>query len=161
MKPLTRSKSLVFSFAFLALFLSGCSFVRIQNVSDVQVRVLVRVPDSRKGYTRQIPPGYVVDVFTSQGGRYTINTLPNERYREFLLNLQTEVSRRLFDERHTLSGADVTRLVARLNEANAELEKLEQGTSEGSCSGYVPDFDTVVATIVWDLTSSKWSLACQ
>ena len=32
--------------------------------------------------------------------------------------------------------------------------------SGATCSGYLPDFDTVVVTLVWDFTTNQWALAC-
>ena len=142
----------------LALLLASCSFVRIQNVSDANATVLVRVPDSSQGYTRTVRPGAIIDVFSGHGGRYTITMLPDEQYRQLLEDLRTEVSRRLFEEGASLSADDVSRLVERLNDADNELARLAQPGA--TCSGYLPDFDTVVVTLAWDFTTNQWALAC-
>ena len=79
-----KIKRQILFFGFLtALLLSGCSFVRIQNVSDTTVYVNVNVPDSGKAYTRIVGSGQIVDVFSSHGGRYTVTIMPNERLRDF------------------------------------------------------------------------------
>ena len=148
-------------FGIVVLFgiiLSGCSFIRVQNVSEANVRVLVRTPDSNRGYTRVVTSGSVIDVFSSHGGRYTITTLPNEQYRALLNDLQQQVSERLFTEGKTLSAADVARLVERLNDIDHLLATL--GDADTSCSGNVGDFDTAVAVVVWDETQQQWALTC-
>ena len=149
-------KQLIFIWFLLVLLISGCSFVRIQNVSDVRVYMSVRVPDSGKSYTRIIRPGQVVDVFSSHGGRYTVTVVPNERYETFLLDLQNQITKRLFEERATLTGEEVARLTQRLNEADQLLKELEEPGA--SCSGYLPDFDTAVAVVVFDLSQNDFVL---
>jgi hypothetical protein len=151
------AKKILHALVFIFL-LSGCSFVRVQNVSDTNVRVLVNVPDSNAGISRNVRPGSVVDAFSSHGGRYSVTILPNERYREFLLDLRTEIGRRLFEERAELTGDEVGRLVARLNEVNVFLKELAEPGA--SCSGSLPDFDTSVVIIVFDISLAKYVLSC-
>ena len=141
------------------LIFSGCSFIRIQNISEVRVRVLIRVPDNSKGYMRSINPGNITDVFSGHGGRYTVTIVPNEGYVQLMEDVRADISRRLFEERATLSGNDVARLVERLNDIEARLER-EMNISV-SCSGTVPDFETVVVSIGFDITSQSWHVACQ
>ncbi len=160
MKSINKSKIIVCGLLLVVLALSGCSFIRIQNISDARLRVLVRVPDNRKGYTRSIQPGQIVDVFSGQGGRYSVTTLPDEQYRQLLIELRAEVSRRLFVDRQNLSADDVALLTSRLNDADSELERLNSGDS-AFCAGFVPEFETVVVTAAWDLYEQNWSLVCQ
>jgi hypothetical protein len=142
----------------VAILLSGCTFIRIQNVSDSPVRVAVIVPDSGGGYTRSIPSGGLVDVFSSHGGRYTVTIVPNEQYRETLLRLQEQISDRLFNERASLTGAEVAQLVENLNHITALLQELE--LPGASCSGNVPDFETAVVVIAYDSFNNSWELSC-
>jgi hypothetical protein len=153
-----KPRRLFFLLTLLGIFLTGCSFVRIQNVSDTSITVAVRVPDSGKAYTRNIRPGQVVDVFTSHGGSYTVTMIPSERYKAALFNLREIVTRRLFEERSTLSGDDVTRLVANLNEIDSLIDDL---ANEGaSCQGTVPDFDTSVVVVVFDIAQDEYVISC-
>ena len=140
------------------IILSGCSFVRIQNVSDAPITVSVNVPDSGKSYTRNIRAGDIVDVFSANGGRYTVTMIPGERYRESLGNLQQLISTRLFEERATLTAEEVTRLVQNLNEIDKLIEDL--ATPMPSCSGYLPDFDTVVVVAAFDAVAVDYVLSC-
>ncbi len=143
----------------LSLIMSGCSFVRIQNVSNIDARVLVRVPDNSRGYTRFIRSGNIVDVFSGHGGRYTITLLPNEQYLELLNGVKQHISQRLFNERATLTGNEVARLVERLNEIGELIT--QQSSINVSCTGSLPDFDTVVVTIAFDSINNSWEFICQ
>jgi hypothetical protein len=143
---------------FMGLFIVGCSFVEVVNTSELSARVNVAVPDSGGGTTEYIKPGGTMDVFSTTGGRYTVQVLPDEKYRQLLLDLQNEITKKLFDERDTLTGNDVTRLVNQLNDIDDQLERLaEEGTS---CQGTVPDYETVVVIMSWDQANSNWSLSC-
>lgn len=140
------------------LFLTGCSFVNILNVSDTKVYVSVRVPDNGRGYTRIIPPGMQTSVFSGHGGGYSVTVLPNKEYEGFLRDLQSLISKRLFKERATLSAAEVTRLVNRLNEANVFLAELAEPGA--SCRGSLPDFETTTAIVAFDLTANSYVVNC-
>lgn len=155
----THKLRLVLSLLLFGLIFSGCSFIRIQNVSDAKVRVLVSVPDHRGGYTRTISSGNIVDVFSGHGGRYTVTLLPDADFIRFAETLRTEISQRLFKERASLSADEVATLVQRLDEIDKLLE--DQKNISASCGGNVPDFDTVVVTISYDIGSNTWHLACQ
>jgi len=106
-----HSLALVLSFLLLALLVSGCSFVRIQNISAASVTVSVRVPDSGKAYIRNIRSGELVDVFSSHGGSYTITIIPSEAYKNTLENLKSTIENRLFQERQSLTAEEVAQLV--------------------------------------------------
>ncbi len=152
-------KTAVLAFlALAALLLSGCTFIRIQNVSDVSVRVAVLVPDSGAASTRSVSSGGLVDVFSSHGGRYTVTVVPSEQYRETLLTLQQQISDRLFVERATLTAAEVGQLVQNLNHITDLLAELE--LPGASCSGNVPDFETAVVVISFDSPNNAWQLSC-
>lgn len=140
------------------IILSGCSFVRIQNVSDTPITVSVKVPDSGNSYTRIIRPGNLVDVFSGNGGRYSVTIIPSERYRDSLESMQRMVSTRLFEERATLSADEVTRLVQNLNEIDQLIDDLAKPMP--SCSGYLPDFDTVVVVVAYDMIANDYVLSC-
>lgn len=101
--------------------LSSCTFVRVTNLSDVTARVLVRVPDSGRGSTRNIHTEGAMEVFSANGGRYSVRLLPQERYKEFLESMRKEISRRLFEERQALSADDVARLIKNLNQIDKHL----------------------------------------
>ena len=142
----------------LCLLLAGCSFVEIVNFSDLSARVRVQVPDSGSGYTRHVGPGRVAEVFSSHGGRYTVTALPDEEYRQLLLTIREDVTQRLFNEGATLTAAEVGELVNVLNTIDARLEELS--TQFASCSGNVPEFETVTVTMSWDFDTSNWILIC-
>ena len=143
----------------LALFItSGCSFVRIQNVSDATITVSVKVPDSGKSYTRNISPGSIVDVFSANGGRYSVSLIPSERYKETLNSLQEMISARLFKERATLTAEQVTTLTHNLNGIDQLIDDLAKPMP--SCSGYLPDFDTVVVVVVFDSFTANYDRSC-
>jgi hypothetical protein len=142
----------------ICIFLIGCSFVEVVNTSELSARVSVTVPDAGGSTTEYIKPGGTMDVFSSTGGRYTVQVLPDEKYRQLLLDLQNEISNKLFTEGKTLTGNDVTRLVNQLNDIDDQLEKLaEEGAS---CQGTVPEYETVVVVLSWDLDSNNWVLSC-
>lgn len=141
-----------------ALALGGCSFVEVQNISDVEVRVVVRTPDSGRGYTRLIESGAIDSFFSAHGGRYTIQTLPNEEYRQLVLDVREQIATRLFEERDTLSPSDVAELVSRMEQLTENLELLVQ--EQGSCSGNVPDFETVLAVVNWNEFDGRWVVSC-
>ena len=156
---LSRNRLLHLILLGILILLSGCSFVRIQNVSSNQITVLVQVPDAGSGYTRNIDSGGIVDVFSSHGGRYTVTLIPSEEYRALLTDLQQQVGNRLFEERGTLTAAEVAILVERLNSIDQALEEL---TKPGAtCSGTLPEYDTVVVTVAFDSINSEYSLSCQ
>jgi outer membrane lipopolysaccharide assembly protein LptE/RlpB len=140
------------------VILSGCSFVRIQNVSDASITVSVNVPDSGSSYTRTIRSGNIVDVFSATGGRYTVSMIPSERYRETLATLQQQISTRLFEERQTLTADQVAQLVQNLNSIDKLIEDLANPMP--SCSGRLPEFDTVVVVVSYDNSSGNYALSC-
>ena len=158
MKKMKRSRTIVFAILVLALFLSSCSFVRIQNVAATTATVSVRVPDSGKAYVRTIRSGAIVDVFSSHGGGYTITMIASERYLDTLNRLRSQIETRLFAERQTLTAEQVAQLVQNLN----HIEQLLEDTKlpGASCRGYVPDFDTAVAVVSFDDFNSMWELSC-
>ncbi len=142
----------------LVFLLSGCSFVRIQNVAATTATVSVRVPDSGKAYVRTIRSGAIVDVFSSHGGGYTITMIASERYIETLNRLRSQIETRLFTEGKTLTADEVTQLAENLKHIDSLLEQTK--LPGATCSGYVPDFDTVVAIISYDDFNANWSLSC-
>lgn len=142
----------------VVLFLSGCVNVDVINVSEINARVLIGLPDAPGGYTRYIRAGQSTSTFSNHGGVVTIRTLPDEEYRRLLDNLRTEISRRLFEERESLSAEDVARLVRQLEDIDSQVEQLaDDGTS---CSVNAPDFSSVTAVLSWDTANGKWSLSC-
>ena len=132
--------------------------MRIQNVSESQITVSVKVPDSGKSYTRNIGAGNLVDVFSANGGRYSVTMIPSESYRETLTNLRQLISTRLFQEGATLSAEEVAQLVQNLNEIDQLITELEDPMA--SCSGYLPDFDTVVVVVVYDPVANNYAITC-
>lgn len=140
------------------LFVSGCVGIDVQNVADVEVRVLIRTPDSGRGYTRLVESGEVASTFSTQGGTFTISTLPNEEYRQLVLDVREQLATRLYEERATLSPSDVADIVQRITQLTENLELL--GREQTSCSGSVTDFGTVTAIVSWDEANGKWSLVC-
>ncbi|MCP4139691.1 MAG: hypothetical protein GY755_05275 [Chloroflexi bacterium] len=142
----------------LVFLLSSCSFVRIQNVAVSTATVSVRVPDSGKTYVRTIRSGAIVDVFSSHGGSYTITMIESEEYINFLKDLRSEIERKLFSEGKTLTAEEVVRLTENLKQIDSSLEQTR--LPGATCSGYVPDFDTVVVVISFDDFNANWSLSC-
>ena len=154
-----KKKSLILLAIILSIgILSGCSFVRIQNVSENTVTDLVNTPDSGKAYTRTIRGGQIVDVFSANGGRYTVTMIPTERYKDTLYTLQQQISNRLFEERATLTADQVATLVKNLNTIDQAIKDLAKPMP--SCSGYLPDFDTVVVIIALDYSTGNYEVSC-
>jgi hypothetical protein len=140
------------------VLLSGCSFVRIQNVSSGQITVSVSVPDLGAASTRNIPSGGIVDVFSSNGGRYIVTMLPSERYRQTLENLREIITSKLFKERETLSAEEVARLVENLNQIDRLIEELSEPMP--SCAGFLPDYETAVVVVSYDDFTGDYILSC-
>jgi len=157
MTVLNRSHIIVF-IILLSLFLSSCTFIRIQNVSAGEATVTVKTPDSGKAYTRTVSSGGIVDVFSSHGGRYIITTIPSEQYKEILFQLEKQITERLFNEAATLSVEEVRQLTENLNHVLTLIEQLSNPGA--SCSGYVSDFNTAVVTISFDNFNNVWILEC-
>lgn len=158
MTNLKRSRIIVFTILLLALFLSGCSFIRIQNVAAGEATVSVTVPDSGKAYVKTVPSGGIVDVFSSHGGGYTITMIASEQYIEILNRLRSQIETRLFEEGQTLTTEEVRLLVQNLHHIDQQLEETRlPGTS---CGGYVAEFDTAVVTIAFDDFNNSWILEC-
>jgi hypothetical protein len=142
----------------LLLFLTGCVTVDVINLSELNARVLIRLPDTPGGYTRYIRPGSSTSTFSNHGGAVTIQTLPDEQYRKLLEDLRTEINRRLFEEGESLSAEDVARLVQRLEGIDDLVEQMaDDGTS---CTVNAPDFSSVTAILNWDSANGKWALSC-
>lgn len=140
------------------LFLVGCVNFDVHNISELNARVLIRTPDSSKGYTKFIRPMGVGSSFSNYGGSYTITVLPDEAYRELLLEMRENISARLFGEGANLAAEDVARLVQNMKDIQVQLDRLaEEGAS---CSGTAPDFSSVMATLSWSASESNWNLYC-
>ncbi len=151
-------KKLALILALVGLALSGCSVVEVLNLSEVSVRVLVTMPDSSGGHTRLVGSGETAEMFSSHGGAYTVTTLPNEEYRQLVLDVRDQLSRRLFEERASLSAAEVAELVQRITPLEAAVAGL--AGEQGSCGNTVPDFGAATVTVVWDEIDGRWSLSC-
>lgn len=157
MTTFKHSRIIIF-IIMLSLFLSSCTFIRIQNVSAGEVTVTVKTPDSGKAYTRIVRSGGIVDVFSSHGGRYIITTIPSEQYKDILFQLEKDITDRLFNEAATLSAEEVRLLTENLNHVMVLIEQLSDPGA--SCSGYVSDFNTAVVTISFDNFNNMWILEC-
>ncbi len=141
-----------------SLLLAGCTFVEIANLSELEAHVLVTLPDSAGASTRIIRPGGTTSLYASYGGRYTITAIPSEDYRQLLIDVQAQVAQRIFEERASLTGEEITSLIQRIAEIERLLEDLKDETA--SCSGSVPDFETVVVTLDYLSENKRWSLNC-
>lgn len=151
--------TLILSLALLCAFLvSGCVSIDVQNVSEVDTRVLIRPPDSGRGYTRLVESGGIASTFSTQGGSFSITTLPNEEYRQLVMEVREQLGRRLFEEGATLTPAEVAEIVQRMAQLSENLELL--GEEQTSCSGSVTDFGSVTAVLSWDESAGKWVLTC-
>ena len=158
MPTIKRPLLLLLFAALVPLVLSSCTFIRIQNVSAAQVTLLVHTPDSNKPYTRIVSSGAIVDVFSSYGGRYTIQEIPSEQYKDILDRLENQITTRLFEEAETLSAEEVRQLTENLNHV---LSLQEQLSDPGpTCSGHVSDFETAVVTTSYDNFENQWILEC-
>lgn len=146
------------AFLLLPLLLSGCTFVRVINLSDLNARVQVYTPDSGSGYTRLVRAAGSVDVFAGHGGGYRVVMLPDEEYRALLDDIRTQITERLFTEGASLSAEDVRNLVQRLEAVDQALADLQE--VGGSCRGQVPDFETAIAIVNWNAEANNWSLEC-
>jgi hypothetical protein len=139
------------------LFLTACVDFNILNQAEVRARVLIQTPDGGR-YTKAVEPFGSANSFSEHGGSYTISILPDEQYQQLLRTLREEISKRLFEDRNSLSAEDVSRLVNNLNQIQAEIEKAaDQGAS---CSGSAPDFSSVNAVIGWSDFEADWSITC-
>jgi hypothetical protein len=144
--------------AFCCLvLLSACVDFNIINVSAVNARILIQTPDGGR-HAKVVKSGGSTGSFSEHGGSYTISILPDEQYLALLRELRQEITRRLFEERETLSADDVARLVQRLEEIEEQLEKESQRGV--SCSGVAPDFSSVNAVISWSDFDGEWSIDC-
>ncbi len=151
--PLTAILMTVF-----ALVAAACVDVNVTNTADLRARVRITLPDTPAGYTRLVPPGGTTSTFSEFGGTVTVTVLPDEDYRDLLLELRVAIGRKLLEDSETLSGSDVVNLVERLVEVNGQLRDL--AGDGASCSVDAPDFSTVTVVLSWDLTTSTWSLSC-
>lgn len=141
-----------------SILLTGCSTLTVQNISEAGARVSVRVPDSSKNFVNFIPAGNIHQYYSEYGGSYSVTILPDERYRELLNNLNDEISRRLFEERSTLTASDVSALVQRLNEVNTALTDLDEFSA--SCSGTMAEDKDSIATIIYDNSANQMTITC-
>lgn len=153
-----RSVLILLLLLLCALFVGGCVAMEVQNVADVEVRVLIRTPDSGRGYTRLVESGEVAATFSTQGGSFTISTLPNEEYRQLVLDVREQLATRLYEERATLSASDVAEIVQRMTQLTENLELLVK--EQASCSGSVTDFGSVTAIVAWNELDGKWTVNC-
>jgi len=156
-----RKQKMVMVTAFLlcVLFLSGCSEIYITNLSDFNVRVSVNTPDAGSPSIRNLRPAATVSVFSSNGGRYVVTILPDENFRKFLDELKQEISQKLMKEGAALTVEEVQRLTQRLNDIDLMVKEMQDDYG-ASCSGYVPDYESVTALVSWDQTLSKFTLSC-
>lgn len=153
-----RCLSVVLLLAVSALVMTACVTVEVANISETRARVRITLPDTPSGYTRLVRAGQSTSTFSEYGGTVTVTVLPDEQYRQLLQDLRTEITRRLFEDRQTLSASDVSTLVNRLNDVEESMAQLER---EGaSCSVRTSDFATVTAILSWDDSISNWSLSC-
>jgi hypothetical protein len=132
--------------------------VNVVNATDVNARVRITLPDTPNGYTRLVRAGESTSTFSQYGGTVTITVIPDEEYRQLLVDLRNEISRRLFQERQALSASDVSNLSSRLNEVDQLLKDL--GRQGANCSVKTSDFATVTAVLTWDTSISNWNLSC-
>lgn len=154
---LTRRILLVVSLTFI-LFLAGCVTVDVINLSELNARVLISLPDAPGGYTRAIRAGDSTSTFSNYGGRVTITTLPDQDYRSLLESLREQISTRLFQEGSTLTAEEVGILVQRLQDIDDAVTSL--ANDDTACTVNAPEFSSVTAFLSWDSENSKWNLSC-
>jgi hypothetical protein len=141
-----------------SFLLTGCTFVRVQNVTESNVTVAIRVPDSANTYTKRIPAAYIGDVFSAHGGRYSV-TILSEEYRSLLQDFRQIVMARMMNEGATLSAADVQALTQRLGQIDQLLVDLEN-EADVTCSGSVGDFETAIVTVAYDPVKNTYVISC-
>lgn len=154
-----RIHRIVIFLSLATLALSGCTFIRVQNIADSGLRVRVQTPDGDQASTRYIEGGGIVEVFTAEGGAFTVSTLPDEQYREILEKLQSDISNRLFEEQGTLTASEVSQLVQNMQQIEKLLADLA-AENQVTCSGFVPDFETAIVTAYYDTEADRWTLNC-
>lgn len=138
--------------------IASCVTVNVTNVADGNARVRITLPDTPSGYTRYVRSGESISTFSEYGGTVTVTVIPDEQYRQLLMDLRTKISGRLFDERQSLGQSDIEALRDRLNELDRLLE--ESGRDGASCSVKTSDYATVNVILGWDNTTSDWDLNC-
>lgn len=154
-----RSKLLRLILVLLASsLLAGCTFVRVVNNTTSTNTVLISVPDNAWGYTRRVRSGGSTEVFSSHGGRYVVSLLPDKEYIQLLESIRAIITKRLFQEGASLTPAEVAQLVNRLEDIEQQIE--QELAVQATCSGSVPDFETVVVTLSGDSASGTWQLSC-
>jgi hypothetical protein len=129
---------------FCCLLVTSCSFVQVQNLSEINARVLIQTPDGGS-YTKKIESGRVEETFSSHGGSYTVAILADQEYIALLRELRDAITFRLFEEGATLTTDEVSQLVARLDDIENAVE--EARDNRASCSGTLPDFETAISSI--------------
>ena len=118
--------------------------------------MLIQLPDQPAGVTRLVESGSSVSTFSTSGGVVTVRVVPDERYRQALLSLREEITRRLFEERETLSPGDLARLVGNLADVQDLIDDL--AVPGASCSINASDFAAV--RVFASLDQSEWVLTC-
>lgn len=141
-----------------ALLLSGCVTFDLINLSELNIRVMVHTPDSSRGVTKFLRPAGVDGTFSEFGGSYRIAILPDEEYRQLLLDLQSQITTRLFEEGAALSASDVANLTARVSEIDRALEDLARPLP--FCAGQAPDWSNVQAIVNYNTTINDYVIEC-
>ena len=98
---MTRTKVLILTVVLLTvILLTGCGpYLQVINLSEVCARVVVSVPDSSGSLTKELKNGDSADIFSSMSGPYTVQVLSCQDYRQLLVNLQEEITKKLWEER--------------------------------------------------------------
>ena len=87
-----------------------------------------------------------------------LRELDPEQLPQLAEEIREEISRKLFEERASLSGDDIARLTENLSAINDQLDLLSnQGAS---CAGNLPEFDTIIVNVSWSNEENNWQLAC-
>jgi len=142
----------------VALIITACVNVEVINLAETSARVRITLPDTPSGYTRFIRAGESTSTFSEYGGTVTVTVLPDEEYRELVMGLRNEISRRLFEDRETLTATQVSQLTERLNEVDKMMDDF--GREGASCSVKASDYAHVTALLTWDTSAANWSLSC-
>ena len=144
----------------LLLFAGGCSSVEVVNTGSLTVTVQVTVPDRSGAITRVIRSGESSVFITEHGGTYSVATIPSESYRTTLENLQSMLTRRLFNESITLTAEEAERIGANLKNLDDMLERLRSNADGVSCSGRIPDWESATVIISYDEMSGSSRIVC-
>ena len=158
--PLTKIRML--ALILLGLALAGCTELEVFNASEQAVRVQVHLPDRARAYYEYIPPNFTDFFISGSGGAYSVRVVPDEAYRQRLLELRDKWQIYLvtgsFEPGATVSDSQRRQIVDDLTRWEEELNRLSEQTA--FCSGYLPEYESVTVVVTYVESEQRWSLSC-